>query len=165
MNQQYYYNSEDSTVKFLESFRFCPSPLHEYILAKQSHPMELFYNLSLFNNILYTSLYFVTFCSGNGVNKAPNRSLGTSAAAKSMLFCISFIDSVWRTTHRPALCSPLRKHFSKKWTLTLWYVIAVISGMLPEKFHKLAMKNFMVLFLRSLCYSTPFCAPDKSYDC
>ena len=44
---------------------------------------------------------FVTFCSGNGVNMVIDRNLGTWAAVRSMLFYISFIDKLWRTTLRP----------------------------------------------------------------
>lgn len=46
---------------------------------------------------------FVTICSGNGVNMDMDRSLGTLAGVRSMLFCISFINILRRITLRPTL--------------------------------------------------------------
>lgn len=48
--------------------------------------------------MLWCCVNFATFCSGSGVDVVTDQSLGPLAAVKSMLFCISFIDRLWRTT-------------------------------------------------------------------
>lgn len=101
---------------------------------------------------------FVTFCSGNGVNMVADRSLGTLAATKSMLFCISFINTLWRITLRPWLGVHVGKRFSKKWLLTLWYLIGVTSSstsaLLQRDDNKLSTTKMIILLLKSLWYST-----------
>lgn len=49
-----------------------------------------------------------------------DQSLGASAAAESMLLCISFIDRRWAPHSDPALCSGRRKHFSEQVGVNSW---------------------------------------------